>query len=169
VGGGKQWGAAEAAADSFVCAGAACCVQAYGVAVSGSYAYVVGANSDSLAIVDVSNKAAPTATLIGSLIDSTIMDGVRRCKHARQRPLYRARPAYCTRPGADGGAYGVAARSHAAAAWWAPLRLAAASPSYVASAFACAAMAHLVSGKVVGLARIVCLARRMCVHGLVRM
>ena len=68
MGGGKQWGAA---ADSFVCAGAACCVQAYGVAVGGSYAYVVGANSDFLAIVDVSNKAAPT--LIGSLIDSTIM------------------------------------------------------------------------------------------------
>ena len=56
--------------------------------MSGSYAYVVGYNSHSLAIVDVSNKAAPS--LAGSLIDSTVMDGVRRCTHARQRPLYRA-------------------------------------------------------------------------------
>ena len=74
--------------DLRVRADVACCVQARGVAVSGSYAYVVGYHSDSLAIVDVSNKAAPS--LAGSLIDSTVMNGVRRCTHARQRPLYRA-------------------------------------------------------------------------------
>ena len=151
-----------------VCAGATCCVQAHGVAVSGSYAYVVGATSDSLAIVDVSNKAAPTLT--GSLIDSTVMDGVRCSTHARQRPLYSARSLHCTRPGADGGAYGVAARGHVAAAWWTQLRLAAASGPHAASAFACAAMAHLASAKAVGVAAwIVCVARHMCVHGLVSM
>ena len=78
----------EAIVDSCVCVGVACCVQAGAVAVSGSYAYVIGMNSDSLAIVDVSNNAAPS--LAGSLIDSTVMNGVRRCTHARQRPLYRA-------------------------------------------------------------------------------
>ena len=75
----------EAIVDSCVCVGAACCVQAKGVAVSGSYAYVVGYNSHSLAIVDVSNKAAPS--LAGSLIDSTVMNAVRRCPHTTQRPL----------------------------------------------------------------------------------
>ena len=63
-------------------------MQARGVAVSGSYAYVVGDHADSLAIVDVSNKAAPTLT--GSLKDSTVMDWVRRCPHVRQRPMFRA-------------------------------------------------------------------------------
>ena len=121
--------------------------------MSGSYAYVVGYASDSLAIVDVSNKAAPTLT--GSLIDSTVMDGVRCCTHARQRPLYSAPPVHCTWPGTDGGAYGVVECGHAAAAWWARLRLAAASPAHAASAFVCAAMAHLVSAKAVGVAWIV--------------
>ena len=125
-----------------VCAGATCCVQAAGVAVSGSYAYVVGYASDSLAIVDVSNTAAPTLT--GSLIDSTVMDAVRCCPHARQRPLQRAPSAHT----AHGlalmvGVYGVAARGHAAAAWWARLRLTAASPPHAGSALVIAAMVHL--------------------------
>ena len=51
-----------------------CLLQAFGVAVSGTYAYVVGVNSDSLAVVDVSTPSSPT--LAGSLIDSTNMDGV---------------------------------------------------------------------------------------------
>ena len=58
------------------CCAALGCAQAYDVTVNGSYAYVVGTRSDSLAIVDVSNKAAPA--LAGSLVDSTVMDYVRR-------------------------------------------------------------------------------------------
>ena len=136
----------EAIVDSCVCVGAACCVQAKGVAVSGSYAYVVGYNSHSLAIVDVSNKAAPS--LAGSLIDSTVMNGVRRCTHATQRPLFRSPPAHTARDLAlMVGAYGVTARGHAAAAWWARLRLAAASPPHAVSAPVCAAMAHFVRGR----------------------
>ena len=81
-------GVADAAPDLCLCAVAAACVQAIGVAVSGSYAYVCGHNSDSLAIVDVSNKAAPTLT--GSLIDSTVMNMVRCSAHVTQRPLFLA-------------------------------------------------------------------------------
>ena len=95
--------------DLCVRADVACFVQATAVAVSGSYAYVVGRTSDSLAIVDVSNNAAPS--LAGSLIDSTVMDRVRRCTYATQRLLYRAPPAHCTRPGIDGwGVWGGDAR-----------------------------------------------------------
>ena len=100
--------------------------------MSGSYAYVVGSFSKSLAIVDVSNKAAPTLT--GSLIDSTTMKEVRRSAHATQRPLCVPRAPHCS---ADGGAYGVAAHGHADAARWARLRLAAASPPHAASALVC--------------------------------
>ena len=86
MGGGSEWGVAEATADSYVCV--ACCVQAHGLAVSGSYAYV-GSKSDFLAIVGPPTPGI-TFTLIGSLIDSTVMNYVRRCPHARQQPLYRA-------------------------------------------------------------------------------
>ena len=114
--------------------------------MSGSYAYVVSDGSDSLAIVDVSNKAAPT--LIGSLIDSTVMNGVRCSAHATQRPPCLA---ICALLGLAlmVGHMGLAARSHAAAAWWARLSLAAASLPHAASAYLCvlpwftAAMAHL--------------------------
>ena len=68
-------GVADAAADLCLCAVAAACVQARNVAVSGSYAYVVGSDSDSLAVVDVSNPASPV--VVGSVIDSTALDGVR--------------------------------------------------------------------------------------------
>ena len=78
----------EAAADLCECGGAVCCAQARGLTVSGSYAYVCGFMSDSLAIVDVSNKASPTLT--GSLIDSTVMNGVRCSTHTTQRPLFLA-------------------------------------------------------------------------------
>ena len=44
--------------------------------MSGSYAYVTGRLSDSLAVVDVSNPAAPAIT--GSVASSAHMDGVRR-------------------------------------------------------------------------------------------
>ena len=49
--------------------------QAHDVAVSGSYAYVVSSDSDSLTVVDVSNPASPV--VVGSVIDSTALDGVR--------------------------------------------------------------------------------------------
>ena len=49
--------------------------QAFDVAVSGSYAYVTGAESDSLAVVDVSNPASPSIT--GSVSDFSVMKFVR--------------------------------------------------------------------------------------------
>ena len=49
--------------------------QAWAVAVAGSYAYVTGGNSDSLAVIDISNPASPS--IVGSVSDSSVMDGVR--------------------------------------------------------------------------------------------
>ena len=49
--------------------------QSYGVAVSGSYAYVTGADSKSLVVVDVSNPASPV--IRGSVVSSSLLDGVR--------------------------------------------------------------------------------------------
>ena len=48
---------------------------ALGVAVSGSYAYVTAAWSDSLVVIDVSNPASPV--IRGSVLSSSLMDGVR--------------------------------------------------------------------------------------------
>ena len=56
-----------------------CLLQARSLAVSGTYAYVVGETSDSLAVVDVSTPSSPT--LAGSLIDSTNMKWVSCCAH----------------------------------------------------------------------------------------
>ena len=62
------------------CAPARTCLsQPWGVAVSGTYAYVASKNSDSLAVVDVSTPSSPT--LVGVLIDSTNMNGVSCCAH----------------------------------------------------------------------------------------
>ena len=48
---------------------------ALGVAVSGSYAYVTAAWSDSLVVIDVSNPVSPV--IRGSVLSSSLMDGVR--------------------------------------------------------------------------------------------
>ena len=52
-----------------------CCAQPIGVAVSGSYAYVTGMNSDSLVVIDISNPASPV--IRGSVASSSLMDYVR--------------------------------------------------------------------------------------------
>ena len=70
--------------------------QASGVAVSGTYAYVVGATSDSLAVVDVSTPSSPT--LVGSLIDSTSMNGVSCCAHDVADACLLVCLAFCVRP-----------------------------------------------------------------------
>ena len=44
-----------------------------GVAASGSYVYVVGYDSDSLAVIDVSSPTSPS--VVGSVIDSTNING----------------------------------------------------------------------------------------------
>jgi hypothetical protein len=46
-----------------------------GVAVSGSYAYVTAALSDSLVVIDVSNPLSPV--IRGSVVSSSLMDAVR--------------------------------------------------------------------------------------------
>ena len=51
------------------------CAQARSVAVSGSYAYVVGEYSKSLVVVDISNPASPV--IRGSVVSSSLLDGVR--------------------------------------------------------------------------------------------
>ena len=51
------------------------CAQAVHVAVSGSYAYVAGFWSDSLAVVDISNPASPV--IRGSVVSSSLLDYVR--------------------------------------------------------------------------------------------
>ena len=49
--------------------------QSYGVAVSGSYAYVTGADSKSLVVIDISNPASPV--IRGSVVSSSLLDHVR--------------------------------------------------------------------------------------------
>ena len=49
--------------------------QAYGAAVSGSHVYVTGFDSDSLAVIDVSNPASPSIT--GNVSSATVMNMVR--------------------------------------------------------------------------------------------
>jgi hypothetical protein len=51
------------------------CTQAYGVAVSGSYAYVAAHGSDSLVVVDISNPASPV--IRGNVVSSSLLDNVR--------------------------------------------------------------------------------------------
>ena len=51
------------------------CSQTYGVAVSGSYAYVTAAESDALVVVDISNPASPA--IRGSVVSSSLLNGVR--------------------------------------------------------------------------------------------
>ena len=50
------------------------CTQAYGVAVSGSYAYVTAHVSDALVVIDISNPASPV--IRGSVVSSTDLDWV---------------------------------------------------------------------------------------------
>jgi hypothetical protein len=50
------------------------CTQAWGVAVSGSYAYVAALFSDSLVVVDISNPASPV--IRGSVVSSSLLAGV---------------------------------------------------------------------------------------------
>ena len=62
--------------------------QAYGVAVSGSYAYVTADVSNSLVVVDVSNPASPV--IRGSVVSSSLLDGVREARSCeRGWPLGR--------------------------------------------------------------------------------
>ena len=51
------------------------CAQARSVAVSGSYAYVVGEYSFSLVVVDISNPASPV--IRGSVVSSSLLNRVR--------------------------------------------------------------------------------------------
>ena len=51
------------------------CTQPFAVAVSGSYAYVTAAISDSLVVVDISSPASPV--IRGSVVSSSLLDGVR--------------------------------------------------------------------------------------------
>ena len=64
------------------------CTQPYGVAVSGSYAYVTTSLSDSLVVVDVSNPASPV--IRGSVVSSSLLDSV-RVTQSRVRPVHHAR------------------------------------------------------------------------------
>ena len=64
------------------------CTQADQVSVSGSYAYVTAANSDSLVVVDISNPASPV--IRGSVVSSALMDGV-GVTQSRFRPVHDAR------------------------------------------------------------------------------
>ena len=50
------------------------CTQPYGVAVSGSYAYVAALFSNSLVVVDISNPASPV--IRGSVVSSSLLIGV---------------------------------------------------------------------------------------------
>ncbi len=54
------------------------CKQPWGVAVSGSYAYVTAQLSDSLVVVDISNPASPV--IRGSVVSSSLLDGVREAR-----------------------------------------------------------------------------------------
>ena len=73
--------------------------QAFGVAVSGPYAYVAAAWSDLLVVVDISNPASPV--IRGSVVSSSLLDGVReagscargwrRARRACVRTVHHAR------------------------------------------------------------------------------
>ena len=65
------------------CARSLGCSQAWNVAVSGSFVYVAAHDSDSLAVVDVSTPSSPV--VVGSVVDSTYMNGVSCCAHERRQ------------------------------------------------------------------------------------
>ena len=75
--------------------------QAHAVAVSGSYAYVTGMNSDSLVVIDISNPASPV--IRGSVASSSLMNYVRavwsfaRADGLGRRGMRPRRPS-CSRP-----------------------------------------------------------------------
>jgi hypothetical protein len=71
------------------------CTQPYGVAVRGSYAYVVALNSKSLVVVDISNPASPV--IRGSVVSSTVLDGV-RVRPGALRARMASGAAACVRP-----------------------------------------------------------------------
>ena len=77
-------------------------VNPYGVAVSGSFAYVAAYSSDSLVVVDISN---PASTVIrGSVVSSSLLDSVRvqpralRALMASGAPRLRPHRPSCSRP-----------------------------------------------------------------------
>ena len=54
------------------------CTQPLGVAVSGSYAYVLACFIDTLVVVDISNPTSPV--IRGSVVSSSVMDQVREAQ-----------------------------------------------------------------------------------------
>ena len=76
--------------------------QAYGVAVSGSYAYVAAQGSNSLVVVDISNPASPA--IRGSVVSSSLLNGVHAtqfCDRGRpQAPLRASAPPIVFAPAA---------------------------------------------------------------------
>ena len=71
------------------------CTQAYGVAVSGSYAYVTAHVSDALVVIDISNPASPV--IRGSVVSSTDLDWV-RVRPGASRARMTSGAAACVRP-----------------------------------------------------------------------
>jgi hypothetical protein len=66
------------------------CTQAFGVAVSGSYAYVAALNSDSLVVVDISNPASPV--IRGSVVSSSLLDEVTAHRGWPRAPRHASAP-----------------------------------------------------------------------------
>jgi len=71
------------------------CTQAYGVAVSGSYAYVTAHVSDALVVIDISNPASPV--IRGSVVSSTDLDWV-RVRPGASRARMTSGAVACVRP-----------------------------------------------------------------------
>ena len=55
------------------------CTQAYGVAVSGSYAYVAALISNALVVIDISNPASPV--IRGSVVSPSLLAEVRAARN----------------------------------------------------------------------------------------
>ena len=72
---GLLWAAHRASLMSSFCCCRAARSQAVGVTVRGSFAYVTGYKSDSLAVVNVSDPTSPS--IVGSVVSTSVMDGVR--------------------------------------------------------------------------------------------
>ena len=66
------------------------CTQPNCVSVSGSYAYVAAFQSDSLVVVDISNPASPV--IRGSVVSSSLLDGVRVTLSCGARLALRSAP-----------------------------------------------------------------------------
>ena len=81
------------------------CLQAVGVAVSGTYAYVTGYLSDSLVVVDISNPASPV--IRGSVVSSSLLDDVRAARSCAARMA--SCPAACIRTAHHARARGASA------------------------------------------------------------